>query len=1654
MTVDKSKRPYYDDYKEEKNFHEILFRPRFAVQTRELNQIQTMFHEQVGRLGDHMFKEGSVVIPGETNYDLELSYVTLNISNYNNVSPQLLDDEIYIRSVNGLKANVKLVAYPTDTDPATLYLEYVDSSSVNDQLMFEAGNNVTIYRRSDDVMIAPASVIGAGIGSKFTVNTGVYYIGRRFVLVPKQTVLLDKYSNTPSKIVCVEYTESVVTENEDSSLFDNAQGSPNFTAPGAHRLRVDTTLRVFDLDELDTLPENVVEIFRIKNGEIQKKKSGPDYNILNDAMAKRTYEESGNYTVDSFSVRMDEHVDVAPEGEGDPDKFAVILGAGLAYVSGYRIETLAPTTVEVDKARATSIRNNSSISVVLGHYIEVTDLNIIPDVNQLQEISFYNDALTSAGNVPAGSVIGTARVRFVRKDGANYRLYLFDARNVNGNRSSAFIGDAVSIHSTIGQPITATLVTSELYDAASSSLMFPMNVEFVKTLRDANGVSDTSFSSVKQYDMVCDTSGRVTITAASNEVFVGQDPTYAYASFIGTAGVVDASTISSISGNPMGSVITVDFGVANAGRSVRLNLQVAKREVVQKTKTIETGTVSVNAQSATMSLHKADAIKIVSVTDAEDNDVTGLYSLHVNKTKNYYGVSHISGGGPDVVYPVAVVFEYFAHSAGDYFGPDSYADFDYVSIPSEGGIRLSDVLDFRPRMGDDGSFSGVGSTVGSIPTPYSILRADIEHYLPRIDKVYINSKGEFGVVQGVPELDPKEPENPNQSMVVYVLEVPPYTFDPSDVQAKMNNNRRYTMKDIGYLEERLSNVEYYVSLNLLESEAESKQIVDPQTGMNRFKNGFLTDAFDNHSIGDFAWQHYHVSMSTENSEMHPEFSMNAVDLEINEDDSSSIVNNRGIVTLPYTHSSFVNQNQRSDTINVNPYAVFRWDGSISLTPESDSWIDTEYTNPSVTYRVFNNGRLTQQWNSWQLNWTGGSSSSSSTSRRTSASHSEWQAPTAAGEGVWNTGNWANGGWRRSTRTTTRRTTVRTNVNVVGDRVVDTSVIPFMRTIEIEIDGTGNRPNCKMNFFFDDVKINQYIRPENGSYGHRVETDDEGDFKATFKIPNSSDQRFRVGEKLMVVTDEPEMVRERSTSWAEASFTSSGTHQVRQRSIVATRSRRTTTRTRVRWHDPLAQSFLVEREGGVFMTKVNVFLSTKDPIVPIQVQIREMENGMPTQRQVPGAIRVLHPSQVNLSEDGSVPTTFEFDYPVYLMDGAEYCIVVMSNSNLYNAHIATMGQRDKESNQWIVEQPYAGILFKSLNNSTWTADQMSTMQFELFHAQFQTNTTGILMLDNKEPAEIMLRQNPIETTASSNTVTIHKKQHNMIVGTNVMISGATGGNGITDLTVLNRRHTVTSIVSPDAFRVALTATATDSGFVGGDAILMSNTVQASLLHPNITDVMHDGTNIVYQVRGTSGKSIDGTEVPYRRESAFTTLTNKENNFLSYPWVITHREDEKRKLNGERSLRTRVMLHTTNPNVSPVIDVEGASVITPCSLVTSPTTHNPDGTNNYANYRTRVTPLKNPARSLRVYVDIDKPEGSEVLLSARFGNSEEELIDSEWQFLDAINTQISGDGDGFLENEYGLEALPDYTMFQVMIQLKATSCVRYPICQRLRALALGT
>ena len=85
-------------------------------------------------------------------------------------------------------------------------------------------------------------------------------------------------------------------------------------------------------------------------------------------------------------------------------------------------------------------------------------------------------------------------------------------------------------------------------------------------------------------------------------------------------------------------------------------------------------------------------------------------------------------------------------------------------------------------------------------------------------------------------------------MHLYTLDIPAYTLSTEDIKITKVDNRRYTMRDIGKLESRIENVEYYTQLSLLENSAQNLQIQDAD-GFDRFKNGFIVDNFTGHNVG-------------------------------------------------------------------------------------------------------------------------------------------------------------------------------------------------------------------------------------------------------------------------------------------------------------------------------------------------------------------------------------------------------------------------------------------------------------------------------------------------------------------------------------------------------------------------------------------------------------------------------------------------------------------------------------------------------------------------------------------------------------------------------------------------------------------------------------
>ena len=207
--------PYFDDYAESKKFHRILFRPSFAVQARELTQTQSILQNQIERVSDHLFEKGAMVIPGEIGYDL--FYYSVKLTSFTDtaaVGVTLADFKglTLTGASSGVSAEVIGVSATDGTDPNTLFVKYKNSGTDKVTKTFSAGETISVSTTLQNVVTTVQAVVNTThTGSAAYIAQGVYYINGFHVQVSEQTLILDKYTNTPSYRVGLQIAETFVT---------------------------------------------------------------------------------------------------------------------------------------------------------------------------------------------------------------------------------------------------------------------------------------------------------------------------------------------------------------------------------------------------------------------------------------------------------------------------------------------------------------------------------------------------------------------------------------------------------------------------------------------------------------------------------------------------------------------------------------------------------------------------------------------------------------------------------------------------------------------------------------------------------------------------------------------------------------------------------------------------------------------------------------------------------------------------------------------------------------------------------------------------------------------------------------------------------------------------------------------------------------------------------------------------------------------------------------------------------------------------------------------------------------------------------------------------------------------------------------------------
>jgi len=227
--------------------------------------------------------------------------------------------------------------------------------------------------------------------------------------------------------------------------------------------------------------------------------------------------------------------------------------------------------------------------------------------------------------------------------------------------------------------------------------------------------------------------------------------------------------------------------------------------------------------------------------------------------------------------------------------------------------------------------------------------------------------------------------------------------------------------------------------------------------------------------------------------------------------------------------------------------------------------------------------------------------------------------------------------------------------------------------------------------------------------------------------------------------------------------------------------------------PLGQTFKVDVSGGCFLTSVELYFAYKDASTPVWVEIRNVVAGAPGQRVLPYSRKVLEPSFVQTDpNEGSAATTFTFESPVFVQEGQEYSLVILTKSLDYRIWTAQMGELDVITGGVISSQPALGVLYKSSNDSAWTPAQSEDLKFKLNHAYFDNIQIGDVTLTNDiigDPINYpdtsadtigqaygrRLKPNPFLITNSSALVKVKHPDHGMYsTSNNVEIRNATSG----------------------------------------------------------------------------------------------------------------------------------------------------------------------------------------------------------------------------------------------------------------------------------------
>ena len=946
-----NKSPYFDDFDASKNFQRILFRPSYSVQTRELNQLQTILQDQISVISDYIVTDKSSVVGAKASYNKKIAYIQLasNFQLSNNIDNYI--DASFVSS-DGIEGNILFAQNIENSDPATLYVKYNTSAPESGATVPKQNDTliITFKDGSKEFVKTGLNTNWTGFGTAVTISEGIFYIKKTFVRIPEQALVLSKYNEEDIDLknytIGLKIVENVITPESDNSLYDNALGSPNESAPGAHRYQILGLLA----NKADIpLPElqNFVTVITIEKDEIAVKPK-EENSILPSILAilaRRTYDESGDYVVDTFDMDVREHLKdennngvYTLENGGREDYLCLQFDTGIAYVRGWEVRINGTTKLDYPKARETGTIDSTNIQTIYSNSIVVTPT--AGDVTLGEKLNF-KDA--------SNNIIGSANVIGIEPSSTNIKLFITNVKFISQNGFGQVSKVISSGNSTNLVAFSSNFVSSDINNY-NSTLVYPLPFGFSQT------VIPTTFTTYKTY-VVNSVGSNITLNNEnSNEQFSPYiNDYYVYVENVGS-GVPSGNVSFNNSANKTSVTLSVS-GLYSGTQSKRVKViaKVYSKPTI-KIKTLNDYTDTVNASQILQGeteLSYADGFKLLSVINQNNLDVTSKFEFHTGANDAYYGKAKIrlksgqSIGQSDIF---SIKYQYFSHStSGDFFSVDSYKNINYMDIPtyqtsSGQNIFLGGAVDFRTTI--DNSNNILQPNASGFPGLNSLMNSKVVYYLARYDRVMVTSAGNLVLVKGEAAFNPKLPSELKDAITLYTLYAQPYTFGINSVVSTKINHKRYTMSDIGKLDARLTNVEEVTLLNKLESDTASINFYD------KFKSGYIVDNFSTSVTGDISDSLYGVATDLKDPLIRPKDIAEFHSLDIVESQSNGIRYHRdsGYITLDYEEVPFISQDLGSSIVKIQPLLTYSYGtGTIALNPSEDVWKEEyKYTNNIYT----------------------------------------------------------------------------------------------------------------------------------------------------------------------------------------------------------------------------------------------------------------------------------------------------------------------------------------------------------------------------------------------------------------------------------------------------------------------------------------------------------------------------------------------------------------------------------------------------------------------------------------------------------------------------------------------------------------------------------